>query len=66
MTIKHEHSVHKYKQIKVNNLIVENTYGLWDKLEKKIEIQQFIQTTNIYILSTDYVPGTMEVREKIY
>lgn len=66
MKIKHDCSVHKYKQIKVNNLLVENTRGLWDKLEKKIEIQQFIHSTNTYLLSNYYVPGTMQVLEKKY
>ena len=64
MKIKHDCSVHKYKQIKVNNLLVENTRGLWDKLEKKIEIQQFIHSTNTYLLSNYYVPGTMQMLEE--
>lgn len=34
--------MHKYKQMKVKNSVVENTHGLWDKLEKKTEFQQFI------------------------
>lgn len=65
-TRKHKCGVHKYKQMKVNNLLVENTHGLWDKLEKKTEIQQFIYSTNIYFLSTYYAPGTTQVLEKKY
>lgn len=65
-TRKHKWGMHKYKQMKVKNSVVENTHGLWDKLEKKTEFQQFIQSTNISFLSTYYVLGTIQVLEKKY
>lgn len=66
VTRKHKCSEHKYKQIKVDNFLVENTQGLWDKLEEKMEIPQFIYSTNIYFLSTYYAPTLLKSWRKKY
>lgn len=47
-------------------MVLINTHGLWDRLGKKIEIQKFTPSTNIYFLSIYYEAGTMQMPEKKY